>query len=122
MGNMSANEPLASGLVGHRIHDAQALIKGKAPEFAHSPGASSAAGTQALDVANVAPHSFFIELLVRCEGSNQCSPLAPQCFPGPFLCLVLLVARHVSSPSSRATVPRLKITRLSMWDLNDKYS
>ena len=38
------------------------------------------------------------------ELRGQCSPLTSQCFPGPFLCLTFLVARHASSPSYRVTV------------------
>ena len=46
VGNVSADEPLSCRLVGEGVVYVEALLAGEAPELAHAPGASRAAGAE----------------------------------------------------------------------------
>ena len=46
VGYVSADEPLSCRLVGEGVVDVEALLAGEAPELAHAPGASCAAGAE----------------------------------------------------------------------------
>ena len=98
VGDMGGGQPLAPGFVGHGVHDPNSLLKGKAPELPHAPGASATPGTQLADVADIMPHSRFVKSILRSEGCDQRGPLAPQILPSPVLGLILLVVGHAYAP------------------------
>ena len=91
---MRADEPLSCRLVGEGVVDVEAFLAGEAPELAHAPGASGAAGAERDDVPDVVAEGVLVHLVVGGERSHEGAPLAAEVLPSPVLGLALAVCRH----------------------------